>query len=134
MLTNPKYFASDLAFNPSLDNLGNLSIVTDKDAIRQSLYNILMTRQGSKIMNPIFGVGIEQFLFEPLSGETASAIITKFTQQIGYFEKRITLSNQPKILIIEGTTAPGYEIDIDYTIKKYQVLDKFDIKLTKLNK
>ena len=129
MITKEKIFASDLAFNPILDNMGNLQLVTDKDAIKQSLRNILLTRQGSRVMNPIFGVGIYEFLFEPISEQTAREIMRRFLQQVSWFEPRITMEGSPSVIISENP--PGYTIEIKYQIIKYSIYDQFGLEVLK---
>ena len=45
---------------------GLYSLVTSyKDEIKQNFKNLLLTSPGERIMNPDFGVGLRQFLFDP---------------------------------------------------------------------
>ena len=45
---------------------GNFSLITEyKEEIQQNLKNLLLTSPGERMMNPNFGVGLRDFLFEP---------------------------------------------------------------------
>ena len=47
---------------------GNYSLITEyKDEVQQNLKNLLLTAPGERMMNPDFGVGLRNFLFEPRS-------------------------------------------------------------------
>jgi phage baseplate assembly protein W len=45
---------------------GNYALVTSyKEEVQQNFKNLLLTSPGERVMNPDFGVGLRQFLFEP---------------------------------------------------------------------
>jgi|TARA_R110000824_G_scaffold285090_2_gene473276 phage baseplate assembly protein W len=45
---------------------GNFSLLTSyKEAVKQNFKNLILTSPGERVMNPDFGVGMRQFLFEP---------------------------------------------------------------------
>ena len=45
---------------------GLFSLITEyKDEIKQNFKNLLLTAPGERMMNPDFGVGMRNFLFEP---------------------------------------------------------------------
>jgi phage baseplate assembly protein W len=120
---------SDLAFNPKLNSAGDLTTVTDLDSVKQSIYTIIKTPRGSRVMMPIFGVGIERFLFEPINEEVASAIATEIQKQLELFETRITI-NKIQIKIINDSV-PGYEISIKYFVNDKKLNDQVDITIQK---
>lgn len=120
---------SDLAFNPKLNSSGDLTIVTDLDSIKQSIYTIVKTPRGSRVMMPIFGVGIDRFLFEPIGEEVASAIATEIQKQLELFETRITI-NKIQINVLTDSN-PGYEILIKYFVNDKQLNDQVNISLHK---
>jgi phage baseplate assembly protein W len=120
---------SDLAFNPKLNSAGDLTTVTDLDSVKQSIYTIIKTPRGSRVMMPIFGVGIERFLFEPINEEVASSIATEIQKQLELFETRITI-NKIQIKIINDSV-PGYEISIKYFVNDKKLNDQVDITIQK---
>lgn len=90
--------------NDELHKLNEITdIVTDVNskAIKNSIYNILSTMPGQKILNPEFGLNLTQWLFTNLSETNASLIKFNITRQINKYEPRVTLTNV--------TVTPNYE-------------------------
>jgi phage baseplate assembly protein W len=56
------------------DNIyGQFSLITTyKEEIKQNFKNLLLTVPGEKMMNPEFGVGLRNFLFEPRDNATVT--------------------------------------------------------------
>jgi phage baseplate assembly protein W len=131
MVNNDKIFASDLAFRPNVSNAGDISIVTNREAINQSIYNIIKTRRGAKLGNPFFGAGIETFLFEPLTEDTAEKMGQSILTQIKMWEPRIDIvSTEVKVF---ETPIAGYEISLRYIILQTFTEGNFQIFLNKLS-
>jgi len=130
MATNQtKIYASDLAFVPSLDNGGDLAMVTNEASINQAIFNIIKTRQGSRVMTPNFGAGIDTFLFEPLSQDTGTKIGTTINGQLQLWEPRIQiLSTQIEVF---ETPSAGYNISITYIILSTLTTGNFSTFLNK---
>lgn len=90
--------------NDELHKLNEITdIVTDVNskAIKNSIYNILSTMPGQKILNPEFGLNLTQWLFTNLSETNASLIKFNITRQINKYEPRVTL--------MDVTVIPNYE-------------------------
>lgn len=90
--------------NDELHKLNEITdIVTDVNskAIKNSIYNILSTMPGQKILNPEFGLNLTQWLFTNLSETNASLIKFNITRQINKYEPRVTLT--------DVTVTPNYE-------------------------
>jgi len=90
--------------NDELHKLNEITdIVTDVNskAIKNSIYNILSTMPGQKILNPEFGLNLTQWLFTNLSETNASLIKFNITRQINKYEPRVTLTNV--------TVTPNYD-------------------------
>lgn len=119
----------DLAFNPSINNLGDISTVTDRDAIRQSLRNIVDTARGQRVMEPQFGAGIQRFLFEPLDDQTGMELGKIIEANIKSFEPRVRLT-AVNVEIDLGQN--GYKVDVFYIIRDLQVEDTVRVTLEKL--
>jgi phage baseplate assembly protein W len=52
-----------------LDDNGEFVRIEEKlDSVKQKLRTIILTNPGEKIMDPLFGVGLNRFLFEPAAG------------------------------------------------------------------
>lgn len=61
------------------------------NAIRNSIYNILSTSPGQKILNPEFGLNFEQWLFTNISDNNINIIRQKIISQIQQYEPRAQL-------------------------------------------
>lgn len=81
------------AFPPSFNaQTGKAHMVTSTDDIEQSLHILLLTRPGERLMEPEFGCRIQDFVFAPTDGETASGIEVAVEEAILFYEPRITLN------------------------------------------
>lgn len=100
--------------NDELHKINEITdIVTDVNskAIKNSIYNILSTMPGQKILNPEFGLNLTQWLFTNLSETNASLIKFKITEQINRYEPRVTLT---KVEVIPNYEEHQYDITIQF--------------------
>ena len=65
----------------------------DEAAIKNSLVNLFSTMPGQKLLNPDYGLNLNQFLFIPISVTMARMIGTKILEGIETYEPRINVSN-----------------------------------------
>ena len=76
-------------------------------AIKNSIQNIFNTKKGQKILNPDFGLDLAQYLFEPISDETARDIGETINRELPIYEPRIIVNNVDIV---------GFENDNEYRI------------------
>ena len=70
----------------ALDELDGLKLVKNfPELIEQNLKNLLLTMPGERIMDPTFGVGIPNFLFEPNDPTTYAAMRAKINEQVSKY-------------------------------------------------
>ncbi|MCP4304301.1 MAG: GPW/gp25 family protein [bacterium] len=83
--------------------------------IEESIYIILSTAPGERLMQPEFGCGIHDLVFEPNSAVTLSLVVDRVRTALVAFEPRID------VLTLDADTAPGQPnlllIRIDYRIR-----------------
>ena len=60
----------------------NTSRTTEEQAV-SNYVNLLLTRKGERLMQPQFGIGIQDFLFEPNTDGVRSKIEFEIYKQIG---------------------------------------------------
>ena len=90
----------DIQFNansPSVpvnrnNNPQDLKLNYDHGAIFNSIRNIFNTKKGQKILNPEFGLDLEQFLFDSITKENADIIGKTIYEQLGLYDSRITVT------------------------------------------
>jgi phage baseplate assembly protein W len=93
---------SDLSYTPKLDNFGDIGVVRNVDAIKQSIFTIINTKK--KI-----GKDIER--------------------NLSRFESRITLN---EVIVNMDQNNDLYTINVIYTINELQTTDSFNISLQRL--
>lgn len=101
----------------------DLLVDTDINAIKNSIRNILTTRKGQKILNPVFGCSLDQYLFLPLNDVYARAIGDEILTVVQTYEPRIEVL---KIVVTPNINELQYEIKMFYRfleIKKESLLE-----------
>ena len=61
------------------------------EAAKTNLRNLLLTRKGERIMQPDFGTGLHELLFEPMDGEFESEIQKVIIESVTYWLPYITI-------------------------------------------
>ena len=69
----------------------DLQLSGDLDAIKNSLFNLFTTMPGQKILNPIYGLNLTQYLFVPVSDSQALVIRDTILNGVRRFEPRLTV-------------------------------------------
>jgi phage baseplate assembly protein W len=59
--------------------------------VRQSIFTLLDTDPGERVMRPDFGCGLRRYLMAPNNPATRAAIAREITQTLGRWEPRIQL-------------------------------------------
>jgi phage baseplate assembly protein W len=85
----------------------------DEQTIKNSLYNLFTTRPTQKVLDPIFGAGLENYLFEPINNVNGEIIADEMLRLIGIFEPRVSVDNIKVYLDFNNNR---YEFEIYYTI------------------
>lgn len=105
---------SDIDINLARQTDGDITRMTDADAIKNSLKNILTTSKMTRRMLPEFGASIDELLFEPMHEITAKRIGQIMYEEISFWEYRI---------VIDGIDVAGdpdkcqYNVTISYHIR-----------------
>lgn len=97
----------------SSKNKQDLKIDYDEKAIYNSIHNIFNTKKGQKILNPTFGLDIEQFLFENISKENGQTIGQTIFEELALFEPRIVVD---EVSVVAKADDNEYRINISITI------------------
>lgn len=90
--TKKQYTDIDINFNKN-EFTDDVSVKLNDNAIRQSVMNIILTRQGEKPFNPRFGVGVHKFLFENIDPLDKATFFRDVEAQLAVYEPRVRLSN-----------------------------------------
>ncbi|MCC2868275.1 MAG: GPW/gp25 family protein [Candidatus Accumulibacter phosphatis] len=101
-------------FPLTLDELGFFNHAEYEESVRQSIWIILGTAKGERVMRPDFGCGIYDLVFEINSASTAGRVTQAIRQALLLFEPRID------VLDIQVQAAEAGEvllISIDYEVR-----------------
>jgi hypothetical protein len=106
---------SGWAFPPKLDTRGEVALTIPDNEIIQSIYIILSTAPGERVMRPDFGCRIHDYIFAPSNAVTAVEVEVVVREALERWEPRITLD---AIRAIPSQELLGQLlIEIDYTVK-----------------
>ena len=100
-------------FIGSEKNKSDLNVSIDINAVNNAIVNLLTTKKRQKILDPEFGLRLEDYLFEPVSDSIASEIQKEITNAIVTFEPRVKLIG---VRVVPFPDFYKYEIDVSYNI------------------
>ena len=91
-----------------LDDRGRITTVSDEESVRQSVWTILSTAPGERVMRPQFGCGLDELVFAPNTPGTAGQVISTVREALIQWEPRIDVlevdarpdEKQPNLLLI----------------------------------
>ena len=89
-------FAVDSTYNNALGSKiskNDIQTAYDEDAIKNSLRNLFNTKPGQRFLFPLYGLDMNQFLFENITPSNARLIGEKIVSSIGNYEPRVTVLN-----------------------------------------
>ena len=67
----------------ALDEVDGIKLIKNfPDLVEQNLKNLILTMPGEKMMDPLFGVGLPSFLFQPNTSATYVEIRAKVIKQV----------------------------------------------------
>jgi len=102
------------AFPLAVNNNGEIQLAEYEENVRQSIWLVLGTAKGERVMRPDFGCGIYDLVFEVNSPSTAGRVAQEVQDALLYFEPRIDL------LDVQVNTAGAGEvllISIEYQVR-----------------
>lgn len=87
--------------------------ITDEDAIKKSVVNLVRTKIGERFFNPLLGSDIENSLFELQTPERAYSLELNIKTLLNNFEKRISLSS---VIVSYPDESNEINVRISYTV------------------
>jgi phage baseplate assembly protein W len=102
------------SFPPGLDQQGTIALAGDDQEIEQSIFLILSTAPGQRVMRPEFGCRIHELVFAPNNSTTAGLAVRYVREALGRWEPRIDLRRVDVTLDVENPS--HLMISIEYRI------------------
>lgn len=88
-------FENGYTYNNQLNTKAKLNDIValfDLDAVKNSIKTCFLTSPGQKILSPEYGIDLRQYLFEPITSDTAFFIRDDILNNLPRFEPRVTVS------------------------------------------
>ena len=71
---------------------GFVMIKNLKTMVKQNFKMLLLTNPGERVMMPLYGVGLKQYLFEQFTSSTFAKIETKITEQVSTYMPNVSIA------------------------------------------
>jgi phage baseplate assembly protein W len=92
MADRSSFLGTGWAFPPAFDDFGRGALLASAETdIEQSLFILLSTTPGERVMQPDYGCDLRRLVFEPLNQNTLTDIKDTITRAVRLFEPRIVL-------------------------------------------
>ena len=131
----PSYNYSDFDINFNRNEfIGDVSVMKDRFAIRQSIVNIVMTRPGEKPFKRAFGVGLHDYLFENWTPRQRAFLERDIVWAVRAFEPRAEVES----VIINTDNIDSNQVDVEirfYVLGGRQtnpIIDSIKLAVTKV--
>ena len=95
------------------DEIKDINVDYDINALKNSLYNLFTTTPGEKILNPDYGLDLKQYLFDSATIRVAENIRDEIYRQVRVYEPRVKI-NDVHIKILEDVNE--FDIFIYYSV------------------
>lgn len=99
---------------------------TTKDAIKSNLLNFLLTGKRERIMNPRFGSGLREIIFQPLSQDTITQVENLIAGGVESFFPQVIINNLDVQLEQETSTLV---ITLGYSVQNTNIEDELQINV-----
>ena len=92
---------------------GPIEPLADQDeAVRQSIWMILNTAPGERVMRPDFGCGIHDLVFQPNDVTTATAVVNAVRTAVSLWEPRVDVLDVVAVPDAAEPSLLGIELDV----------------------
>jgi len=110
------FLGTGWSFPPSFDPHTRAAVMVSREEdISQSLYILLSTVPGERVMHPTFGCGLKQMVFEHMNESTITEIRDIVRRAVLFFEPRITLDHVE--VDTAGMPEGVLQLRLDYTVR-----------------
>ena len=114
-MSNQNFIGAGWSFPPKPDGRGGIALVSNDEKIKQSIWVILGTPIGQRVMRPTFGSRLPELVFAPINAETLGLAEMYVQEALRFWEPRIEL------LAVNARVAPDRAhvllIEVNFRIK-----------------
>lgn len=113
-ITNKPFLGVGLGRPVGATTAGELDIAEYEESVRQSIWLILSTAKGERLMRPDFGCGIHEFTFSMNTSSTAGLVAAEVRDSLLRFETRIDVRG---VQVNPSGDGEVLLISIDYEVR-----------------
>lgn len=110
MDTDISFLGTGWSFPPEFSKRGAARMISADEDIRQSLHILLSTTPGERVMQPSFGCGLKNHVYDGINESTITILKDLIRRAILFFEPRVVLES------IEADTSNAIEGRLEFTI------------------
>ena len=96
-----------------------------KDAIKNNLINFFLTNPGDRFLNPTFGGGLREFIFEQLSSDNVAFLQQDVESKIQQFFPNIIVTS---LNVLENPDFNSINIELNYEVANTNITDIINIE------
>ena len=125
---SPIDFNKSAAVGINLPFNGNAVFISNfqtKDAIKSNLINFFLTNPGDRFLNPTFGGGLREFIFEQLSNDNVAFLQQDIENKIQQFFPNILITS---LDIFENNDFNSINIELNYEVVNTNITDIINIE------
>jgi phage baseplate assembly protein W len=123
---NPLDLQKNIAIGVSLPfNKPFTSTYTTKDQIKSNLINLLLTTRGERIMSPLFGTGLRDFIFEGITDSNLENLKLDLINSINIFLPEIIVQ---EIIITPNIDYNSLELYVNYVLRISNTPDQVTVQ------
>jgi len=109
------FLGSGFAFPLSVDpTTGQINMASNEDSIKQSIFIILNTRKGERVMRPDFGCSIHDYVFASMSYFNLNRMQESVLDALTLWEPRI---RDVKVEVVPSEEEGRLEVNISYVVR-----------------
>ena len=114
----------DLPFNGNAVFKSNFQT---KDAIKNNLINFFLTNPGDRFLNPSFGGGLRDFIFEQITNDNMGFLEQDITDKIQLFFPNIIIT---LLNVLKNDDFNSINIELNYEVANTNITDIINIEFT----
>ena len=109
------FLGTGWSFPPDVDETGQVKLAHDEESIRQSIWMILNTSPGERLMRPDFGSNLQDLVFRVNNAGLAGAAANAVSEALAVWEPRIDVLD---VNAFADKTNPNLlHIEINYQVR-----------------
>ena len=113
-----------LPLNSSVIQTPFVSNYTTKDSIKNNLINFFLTNPGERPLNPGFGGGLRDFIFEQITSNNLDGLEDIISFKLNRYFPNI---NVDSLEILQQTDNNTITVDLKYSIKNTNIYDAVEL-------